>query len=824
MRLLKFGGTSVGSSQRIIELGAILADYKKQGIDFWVVVSAMGGVTNKLLYLGKQAQNADARYQEGLNELKELHYSTTKTLLPQDSSLVTTQLDELFTQLEQLLNGIALLQEFSDRSSDAIASFGERLSATIVTAYLKEIGLNAHFLDARKVIRTDSNFTNAKLIKDTTYQLISEFAEKNSQIQVITGFIGSNEAGLTTTLGRGGSDYTVAIFGAALGAEIIEIWTDVDGVMTADPRKVKEAYSMPSLTFNEAMEMSHFGAKVIYPPTLKPAIEKDIPLVIKNAFNPTFEGTIISKNAKTKNFPVKGISSVDQVAMLTVTGSGMQGVPGIASRIFSALAQNHINVILITQASSEHSISFAIAPVDMEKAIIALTENFQFEINQGIIDPIHSQIDMSILAIIGENMKKSSGISGRLFSALGMNGINIAAIAQGSSELNISVVIQKNDLIKGLNAIHEAFFLSERKNINIFLAGTGLIGGTLLEQLKYQYNYLLNERQIKLNLIGLSNSRKMHFDSQGMNLENWKEIIHLSTQENNVEAFVQNMISLNMPNSVFVDCTSNAAMIDQYELILQNTISIVTPNKLANSGEYANYAKLKKTAKKHGCNFFYETNVGAGLPIIRTMQDLLISGDKIKQIEGVLSGTISYIFNTLSNEISFSEAIKNAKALGLTEPDPRDDLNGTDVARKILILAREAGLELEPQHVNLVPLLPKSCFDAPNVDSFFLELQKLDKDFDAMYQEAQSKGQKLRYIAKILNEKAHISLEKIDETHPFYNLDSSDNIISFTTKRYSQRPLVIKGPGAGAEVTAAGVFSEIIATANFSFQDNYSTH
>lgn len=822
MKVLKFGGTSVGSADNIRRVGDIIAGYYHQNKSIAVVVSAMGGVTNQLIELGKLAVKGDQHYLVRLEELKQKHLRTMTDLNQgQTHEEGHRIIDAMFLELREFLHGIYLLKELSARSLDIILSFGERLSANMIALYLKTQAMECHFMDTRQIIKTDSHFGNARVDFKTTNQNINDFFATGPQLTMITGFIASNEEHVTTTLGRGGSDYTASIIAAALEAEEVEIWTDVDGVMTADPRKVKESYSMPQLSYVEAMEMSHFGAKVIYPPTLQPAINKKIPLRIKNTFNPDFEGTYISKKSSKLKFPVKGISSIENVALVSLIGSGMVGVPGVASRLFGSLARNGINVILITQASSEHSITFAVSPNDTRAAAATLKEEFKREIQEREIEKIATEENLSVVAIIGENMKQTPGIAGRLFNALGKNGINVAAIAQGSSELNISVVIGQPNLSKALNTLHEAFFLSDRKSLNIFLLGTGLIGGTLLQQIAQQFDYLLNERALKLNVVGIANSRNMAFDEEGIDLKNWRALIDFPGNNSSIEDFIDKMKSMNLSNSVFVDCTSNQDVIQYYEEILNASISIVTPNKLANSGKFANYTKLKKAANDHGCKFLYETNVGAGLPIISTMNDLKISGDKIRKIEGILSGTISYIFNNFTGDAKFSDIVKQAKEKGLTEPDPRDDLNGMDVARKILILSREAGLTLEPEDVKLEPILPQSCFEVDSVEAFFIELEKNDAALTKIKDEAAAEGKVLRLIAMMEKGQAHIKLEKVGPDHPFYSLSGSDNIVSFTTKRYAERPLVVKGPGAGAEVTSAGVFAEIISISNHFIQDNY---
>ncbi|MDA0193912.1 MAG: bifunctional aspartate kinase/homoserine dehydrogenase I [Bacteroidetes bacterium] len=819
MKVLKFGGTSVGSQQNIRQVAEIIKNYHQAGEKVAVVVSAMSGVTNRLIKIGERSSKADEEWKSEIINLRKSHLETAKKLIGTESKAVT-QIVKSFNELEAILTGVYLLQELSPRTLDLIQSFGERLASVIIAEFLTSSGLKSESIDARSLIRTDDHFGNANVDFKVTNKNINEFFRTNKGIPVITGFIASSELNQTTTLGRGGSDYTAAIIAAAIDANEIEIWTDVDGVLTADPRKVKAAYSLPSLTFNEALEMSHFGAKVIYPPTLQPAIAKRITMKIRNTFNPDFIGTLITEQPEKSNFLVKGISSIDEVSLISVSGSGMIGVPGVASRLFGSLADKNINVILITQASSEHSITFAVKP-DMAKISgKTIRSEFEIEINRGQIDDVKIENNLSVLAVIGENMRNTPGIAAKMFTSLGRNGINVVAIAQGSSELNLSIVISFSNLTKALNVLHEAFFLSNQKQLNLFLAGIGLIGSTLLEQIKAKSKDLFKEQHLKINLIGITNSRHKHFNEEGMELSGWKEKIDYPGRRASTGSFIAEMTKMNLPNSVFIDCTSSEEVVSFYQQILESSISIVTPNKLANSSTHISYKKLKKTAFDHGVKFLYETNVGAGLPIISTMNDLKNSGDEFQRIEGILSGTISYIFNNFNGSSSFSSIVKEAQKNGLTEPDPRDDLNGMDVARKILILSREAGQPLELSDISIEPILPEACFNASSVDNFFKELELVDDLLEKLRQEAESQGMVLRYIASTSGGSASIKLEKIGPDHPFYNLSGSDNIISFTTRRYNERPLVVKGPGAGAEVTAAGVFAEIISISNYLSPEN----
>ncbi|MEM1217083.1 MAG: bifunctional aspartate kinase/homoserine dehydrogenase I, partial [Bacteroidota bacterium] len=639
---------------------------------------------------------------------------------------------------------------------------------------------------------------------------------EHPEIQIVTGFIASAKGGLTTTLGRGGSDYTAALLAAGLNAKVIEIWTDVDGVLTADPRKVKKAFTIKNMTYAEAMEMSHFGAKVIYPPTLQPALSKQIPLYIKNTFNPTYRGTYISGQSDPSGMPVKGISSIGDVALLTLSGSGLFGVPGTAARLFSSLAQAGINIILITQGSSENAISFAIQPKFAKKAQQCAEDAFQLELERGIIDPVKIEDELSVVAIIGENMRYRPGISGRLFQALGKNGINIIAIAQGSSELNISVVIPKTDEAKALNALHEAFFLSDTQVLHLFIVGVGLIGKTLIKQIKEQMVFLEEKRSLEIKIVGLANSKRMLFATEGIDLDNWAAQLAESNSPSDLPIFLARMREMNLTNSIFIDNTASEKVSSYYEAILDSSISISTPNKIAASSSYLQYQRLKTIASARGVTFRYETNVGAGLPVISTLNDLITSGDNIINIQAVLSGSLSFIFNSFDGSRPFSEIVTEARERGYTEPDPRTDLSGSDVRRKILILAREAGLALESTDVQITPILPAAVAEAEGVDAFFQALQEHDAYFEELRTKAAADNKVLRMIASLdENGQAKIALEAVDTDSPFYFLSGSDNMIVFATDRYRERPLVVRGPGAGAEVTAAGVFAEIVSIGKF---------
>ncbi|MGB3852214.1 MAG: bifunctional aspartate kinase/homoserine dehydrogenase I [Tunicatimonas sp.] len=830
MKVLKFGGTSVGSADSIKAVADIVEDYQQQKVACAVVVSAMGGITDRLIALSQQAAAGNEAYVELLKELEEHHFATARALIGvQRQSRTFAYLKTLLNELDDLLHGVFLLRECSARSLDLVSSFGERLSAYLISQYLDERGVAAEFLDARRIIVTNQDFNNAKVNFSATDQQIKKHFAQHPALQVVTGFIAATPDQETTTLGRGGSDYTASILGAALDAEEIEIWTDVDGVMTADPRQVSAAFSLDSISYIEAMEMSHFGAKVIYPPTMLPVLNKNIPLRIRNTFHREFPGTVIRRDPyssvinealKTNKTPaVKGISSIKEVALLALQGSGMIGIPGISSRLFGALARRKINVIMITQASSEHTITFVVSPADAQAAERTMQEEFTPEIAAGKIDTPLVEAERSIVAIIGENMRQTPGISGKLFSALGRNGINVRAIAQGSSEVNLSAVIERRNLSKALNTVHEAFFLSERKTLNVFMAGIGLIGKTLLQQINQQDAYLLENRLLRINFVGLANSKKMVLDEAGIDPGEWRQALESEGKASDVQSFVTQMRQMNLPNSVFIDCTASEAVVQFYSEVLQSSISVVTPNKLANSRSYTDYQQLKRHAMQAGVKFLYETNVGAGLPVIRVLQDLKDSGDRVHKIEGVLSGTLSYLFNSFTEGTSFSEVVRQAQEKGFTEPDPRDDLNGMDVARKILILAREIGVPLELDDVVIENILPEACRQAPTTEAFFETLRENDGLFEKRRQQADAAGQRLRFIATLENQRASVELVAVNDAHPFYTLSGSDNVISYTTDRYRERPLVVKGPGAGAEVTAAGVFADLISISNYLYQD-----
>jgi aspartokinase/homoserine dehydrogenase 1 len=812
-KVLKFGGSSVATPERIRDIIEIVRKIHLSQNKPVIVFSAFGGVTDVLIDICNQACKGDSSYQELLKTFYQRHLDACHFLIkkPYIENVINT-LEENHETLSDLLKGIFLVREVSPRTMDYVLSFGERNSAYIIANAMKSFGLKADYCDARKIIATDNTFGNAKVNFIKTNELINNYFKNSSDsLQIVTGFIASNNEGLTTTLGRGGSDYTASILASALQANVLEIWTDVDGVLTCDPGKVKKAFTLDNLSYSEAMEMSHFGAKVIYPPTIVPAFQKSIPIYIKNTFNPTFPGTLIHDVGKSVgNSPIKGVSSLNNIVLLNLQGSGMIGIPGVASRLFSALGKEKINIILITQASSEYSISVAVLKQDKARALSSIEEEFRNEIESGLILPVKPEENLCVIAVIGEGMRNVPGISGKLFSSLGKNGINVMAIAQGSSELNISFIVKQSDEKKALNIIHDSFFLSDVKRVHLFVVGLGLIGKTLLRQIKKQQSFLHDELRLEFIVSGLANSKKMLLDQDGISLNSWEESLIQSTETNDIPDFIKQMISFNLPNTIFIDNTASDYIPGFYHEILSSSISISTPNKIAASSQLQNYLSLKQVAKTKNVNLMFETNVGAGLPVLSTLRNLVNSGDKLIKIEAVLSGSLSYIFNSFSPGTKFSELVRMAKNLGFTEPDPRDDLSGMDVKRKILILAREAGYEVEDNDVTITPFLPEKCFSALNVEDFFNKLEEEDQNFEQLISKTNDEGKYLRYIARFENNKIVILLESVPGNSPFISLNGSDNMIAFTTERYHEQPLVIKGPGAGAEVTASGIFAELI--------------
>jgi aspartokinase/homoserine dehydrogenase 1 len=811
MKILKFGGTSVGSVESIQTLLNILKDEASGKEKPVVVLSAMSGVTNLLIAMAEDAATGND-FTPQLAQLERRHFEVVKSLLDiQHQNPAFTRLKIHFNQLEDLLQGILTLRELTPKTRDLVLSYGERCSTLMISKIAAQYFPEALFVDASELIKTDSLFGQAKVNTELTEILIRSFYKENAgKMLFVTGFIAGNDDGQITTLGRGGSDYTAAIFGSALNASEIQIWTDVNGMMTADPRMVKKAFSLEELTYTEAMELSYFGAKVIYPPTMIPAFLKKIPIVIKNTFEPGFAGTVIQHHCKPSTLPIKGISSINNISILNVEGSGMVGKSGFSGRLFSLLAREQINVILITQSSSEHSITFAVQPGDSGRARQVIEQEFELELLAKKLEQVVIEDNLAILAVVGENMKETPGVAGKLFHSLGRNGVNVRAIAQGSSEYNISIILSARDLAKALNAVHDAFFEQLTKTLYAFCLGTGNIGKTLFKQLNAHAEFLQANNGIQVKIAGISNTRKMIFNTDGISLDSWENELQQSGEKADLEMFVARMQSMNLPNCVFIDNTASPKPVEFYEEVFKSTISIVTCNKIGNSAHYGQYKTFKDTARQHGVDFFYETNVGAGLPIIQTLRNLMNSGDRVQRIEAILSGTISFIFNNFKGDANFHDIVKLAQEKGYTEPDPRDDLRGTDFMRKMLILARDAGYALEANDVDIESMLPKACLDAGTVDDFYAALKAEDAYFTSLKNTAKAENKVLRYIGKLDNGKASITLQMVDESHPFYTLSGSDNIISFTTDRYKERPLVIKGPGAGAEVTAAGVFADLI--------------
>jgi len=808
MKVLKFGGTSVGSPERIRGVKKII---ESQSSPCVIIVSALQGVTDDLKHLSELASRRDDNYEILLDKviLKHIDFARQLITVTKQSSVIE-DIKNISDDLRETLSGIYLLRELSKHSIDQILGTGEILSSLILSKVINDCQL----IDSRKFIKTDSNFGFANVDFNKTYTLIEKGLSGVKKHIIAPGFIASSDRGETTTLGRGGSDYSAAIYAAALNAEVLEIWTDVDGFMTADPKKVEKAYAIESLTYSEAIELSHFGAKVIYTPTLRPVYKKNIPIIVLNTFNPESKGTLISNKANSNNrSPIKGISSIDHIDLITLQGTGMVGVSGTSMRLFGALARKNINIILITQASSEYSISFAVIPSDSVIASEAINDEFKTEINSNSELKILVEKNLSIIAIVGERMKNTPGISATLFKSLGRNGINVVATAQGSSELNISVVIKNDNLKKALNVIHDGFFLSRFKEMYLFIAGTGLVGTSLMKQLQKQYSTLISEHNLKINLIGVTNSRKMLIDKKGIPLENYKDDLKIAGEKGDISGFIQQMTKLNLRNAVFIDCTADEDVASHYGDILSKYVSIVTANKIACSSEQSYYQQLKSIANERGVRFMYETTVGAGLPIIKTINDLVLSGDKILKVEAVLSGTMNFIFNELGPEMPLSQAIKKAREKGYSEPDPRVDLSGTDVVRKIMILAREAGYSIEKEDVVVKKFLPDECFDG-DLNDFFEKVKAYDSEFEKQRKELTLQNRKWRFFATMELGKAKVELLTIGADHPSFNLEGSNNIILLTTNRYNELPMVIKGYGAGAEVTAAGVFADLMRVVN----------
>lgn len=818
MRVLKFGGSSVGSPESIAKVIEIVTKKIDEIGQCAVVLSAMKGVTDLLIGGGKLAERGDEGFRQVVKDLEDKHIQTIRELLPvasQTSILSATKVQ--LNELESLYESVSNLGELSLRSLDRIVSFGELMISKIVAAKFETLGIETLWKDSRELIRTDSNFGAAAVdFALTNEQIKQAFDSVKAPIVVLPGFIGSDVNGFTTTLGRGGGDYSAAIFAAALDSDALEIWTDVSGVMTADPRMVRNVGKIPHITYNEAMELSHFGAKVIYPPTLQPVRQKGLPVYIKNTFQPDDEGTTISAQAKSDNDIIRGITSIDGIAILSLEGSGMVGIPGFSKRLFEVLSQNKINVVLITQASSEHSICVGIEGKFTDLAKHAIDQEFESEILAGRVDPLRVETGVSIVAVVGDRMRYHTGVSGKMFAALGSQGVNIRAIAQGSSERNISAVVASRDVRKAVNVLHEAFFSDGNRQINLFVAGIGSVGSAFLEQLRLQKEHLLTEAKLDVRVIGLANSRQRVFSDNGVDLNNWRDGMaareEALSQMDHAQSFVAEVVSRNLRNSIFIDMTASADVTSNYGELLRNSVAVVACNKIAASSEYQKYRELKDLAREYNTSFFFETNVGAGLPVMSTLKDLISSGDRVNRIEGVLSGSLNYIFSSYDASAPFASIVRAAQAAGYTEPDPRLDLSGTDVARKILILARESGSEVELSDVERAGFLPESCLTG-SVDDFFAELENNEEYFQKLFCSARENGKTVRFVASFDAGMLRAGPQSIDLSHDFAGLSGTDNAIAFYTDRYKDRPLVVKGAGAGPEVTASGVFADMMRVA-----------
>lgn len=817
MQVLKFGGTSVANAENIQKVVSIVKEALTKQPTV-VVVSALGGITDTLLGAAIQAAAGEEAYKEKLAVIEKRHLEAVKQLLPvTQQSAVLSLVKKMCNEIEDICNGIFLLKECSLQTRDRIMSYGELLSSRIIAHAFNQSGIPAVWKDSRELIQTNSHFGNAAVNFQATNRLVTDyFTASAKNLYILPGFVAADTNSITTTLGRGGSDYTAAIIGAALDASVVEIWTDVSGMMTADPRLVANARIIPAISYQEAMELSHFGAKVIYPPTIQPLMKKNIPVWIKNTFAPADYGTVIEKDVKKNGNSVRGISSMNKVSLLSLEGSGMVGIPGFSKRLFEALANENINVILITQSSSEHSICVAIEEASAERARLVVDREFAHEIETGKVEPIVIEKDQSILALVGDNMKSHTGIAGKMFNALGKNGVNIRAIAQGSSERNISAVIATRDVPKAINVLHEEFFENSYKQVNLFIVGVGNVGSRLLSQLRQQKQYLADNLKLQLNVAGLANSRKMLVQEEGISLDQWKDQLEKG-QAMDLDQFVSTIIARNLRNSVFVDVTANDSVADVYADLLRKSISVVACNKVAASSAYSNYKKLKDLSREFNSHFLFETNVGAGLPVIGTLNDLLRTGDKINRIEAVLSGTLNFVFNHYNGEKSFSAVVRQAQTEGYTEPDPRLDLSGTDVMRKIMILARESGEQLEMSDITNNSFLPESCLQG-SVEDFYKAMEQEEDHFRKIYEEAAKEGKKLKFVAsyQLVNGQptAKVGLQHISPAQDLYHLYGKDNVVLFFTDRYPEQPLVVKGAGAGAEVTASGVFADIMRTAN----------
>ena len=810
MKVMKFGGTSVGSVNSILSVKHIVESVSEPVI---VVVSALGGITDKLINTSKMASTGNAAYEDEFQQIVSRHVEMVKEVIPagERQEALQGKIRELLNELKDIFQGIYLIKDLSPKTSDMIVSYGERLSSLIVAELIKD----ARWFDSRAFIKTEKKHNKHTIDADLTTQLVRDTFSFLPKVALVPGFISSDKTtGEVTNLGRGGSDYTAALIAAALDADSLEIWTDVDGFMTADPRVISAAYTITELSYVEATELCNFGAKVVYPPTIYPVCHKNIPILIKNTFNPDGAGTIIKQEVSTPQCKaIKGISSINDTSLITVQGLGMVGVIGVNYRIFKALAKNGISVFLVSQASSENSTSIGVRNADAALACDALNEEFAKEIEMGEISPIMAESDLATVAIVGENMKHTPGIAGKLFDTLGRNGINVIACAQGASETNISFVIESKSLRKSLNVIHDSFFLSEYQVLNLFVCGVGTVGGSLLDQIRCQQEKLKNENGLMLNVVGIIDAKRALFNREGCDLTNYREELKENGMHSNVQTIHDEIIRMNIFNSVFVDCTASADIASLYKDLLQHNVSVVAANKIAASSAYENYRELKTIARQRGVKYLFETNVGAGLPIINTINDLIHSGDKILKIEAVLSGTLNFIFNKISAEVPFSRTIQMAKEERYSEPDPRIDLSGKDVIRKLVILAREAGYRIEQEDVEKNLFVPNDFFEG-SLEDFWKRVPSLDADFEARRQVLAKENKHWRFVAKFEDGKASVGLQEVDINHPFYGLEGSNNIILLTTERYKEYPMMIQGYGAGAGVTAAGVFADIMSIAN----------
>ena len=810
MKVLKFGGTSVGSVESILSLKAIV-EKEAQEQPIIVVVSALSGITDKLIATSVLAQKGDEAWKDEFQAMVERHHKMIDTIItdPRKREQLFNIVDSLFEQLRSIYFGVYLIHDLSKKTQDAIVSYGERLSSNIVATLVQ----GAKWYDSREFIKTMRKNHKNTLDSELTNRLVRRTFSDLQRISLVPGFISKDrDTDEITNLGRGGSDYTAAIIAAALDADILEIWTDVDGFMTADPRVIKTAYTIKELSYIEAMELCNFGAKVVYPPTIYPVCVKNIPIRVKNTFNPDSEGSIIKQKVANNDKPIKGISSINGTTLITVAGLSMVGVIGVNRRIFTALADNGISVFMVSQASSENSTSIGVRDQDAAEAVEVLNGEFAKEIETGAMFPMHAESGLATIAVVGENMKHVPGIAGKLFGTLGRAGISMIACAQGASQTNISFVVKSEHLRKALNAIHDSFFLSEYKVLNLFVCGVGTVGGQLLEQIHDQYEELKRTKRLKLNVVGIATSKKALFNRDGIDLANYRELL-ADAPESNDKKLRDAIIEMNCFNSVFVDCTASKDVAEIYQPLLEHNISVIAANKIAASSSYEKYALLKETALARGVFFRYETNVGAGLPIIGTINDLRNSGDVILKIEAVLSGTLNFIFNELSADVTMSEAVRRAKEQGYSEPDPRIDLSGKDVIRKLVILAREAGYKVEKTDVEKHLFIPDEFFEG-SIEEFWKNLPQLDADFEARRKQLDAEGKRWRFVATFDHGKLSVALKEVDSTHPFYNLQGSNNIVALTTERYREYPMLIQGYGAGASVTAAGVFANIMSIAN----------